>query len=635
MKYPKKYDVIVVGGGHAGTEACLAAARMGLSTLLITHNIETVGQLSCNPSIGGIGKGQLIKEIDAMGGAMGICADKAAINIKVLNKSKGPAMYGHHAVLDRKLYKNAVREIVENQKNLEIFQQSVEDLIIRDNTVCGVITQLGIEIESSSVVLTNGTFLNGLIHVGLKNHKGGRAGEMPSIGLAEKLKQYGLPQGRLKTGTPARIDGKTIDFSKMEAHYSDGVLTNDLPVFSFMGKKEMHPKQIPCYMTKTNEKTHDILREGFSQSPMFTGVIEGVGPRYCPSIEDKITRFKDRDSHQIILEPEGLDVVEYYPNGISTSLPFEIQYRAIRTIAGLENAHLTRPGYAIEYDYYNPTCLKKTCEVKKINGLFFAGQIIGTTGYSEAAALGLLAGINAGRYARSELGWYPERYESYMGVMIDDLVYKGILEPYRVFTSRAEYRLILREDNADIRLTAIAKDLGLINDERWNCFTKKTENIENLLLKIEKMWVANSHDNKVYIENILKFKGDGFNFKEFLKRPEVSIHQLIQVPSIKDIFKGYGKEVLEQVEINIKYEGYIKRQQDEIENTEKFSKMLLPNDFDYNKIKTLSNEVKQKLNEYKPSNIDEASKIQGVTLSAISILMVEMKKKANKQLVKT
>lgn len=640
MIYPEHFDVIVVGGGHAGTEACLAAARMGMKTLLLTHNIETIGQLSCNPSIGGIGKGQLIKEIDALGGAMGICADKAAINVKILNRSKGPATYGTHAVLDRQLYRQEIRSIVENQPNLFIFQQAVEDVVMQGDKVTGVVTQLGIQFNSHTVILTAGTFLNGKIHVGLRNHSGGRAGEQPSIGLAERLKELKLPQGRLKTGTPARIDGKSIDFSELKKQYSDGIENGDYPVFSFIGNKSMHPTQIPCYYTHTSLETHDILRSGFDQSPMFTGIIEGVGPRYCPSIEDKITRFADKDSHQIILEPEGLHTNEFYPNGISTSLPFEIQYKAIRTMPGLKNAHLTRPGYAIEYDFYDPTSLKSNTESKDIAGLFMAGQIIGSTGYSEAAAMGIISGINAALYVRGESSWSPARHEAYIGVMVDDLTLKGITEPYRMFTSRAEFRLHLREDNADIRLTEIGRKLGLIDDNRWDIYSRKQETITGIQKSVQNTWINPANVSTQEAEEVLGTKlPHELTLGDILKRPDMTFEQMMKLSAAQKALPQYSTEKLnslfgeeranairEQVVISFKYAGYIAKQQEDINKLNEMNDVVLPKDFNYDEISALSTEVKQKMNKFKPENIGQASRIQGVTTSAISIILIYLKK---------
>lgn len=642
MKYPKKFDVIVIGGGHAGVEACLAAARMGQKTLLLTQNIETLGQMSCNPSMGGIGKGQLMKEIDALDGAMAWCADQAAIHMKILNRSKGPAMHGHHGVLDRQLYRKAIRETVENQPNLSVFQQSVEDVLMDGDRVVGVKTQLGIEFSAKSVVLTAGTFLNGKIHVGLQTMVAGRAGDPASIGLAQRLKELKLPQGRLKTGTPARIDGRTIDFSRLEAQWSDDYETPEkIPVFSELARATMHPQQRACYLTNTNEATHAILRTGFDESPMFTGVIEGKGPRYCPSIEDKITRFAEKESHQIILEPEGVNAGEWYPNGISTSLPFHIQYEAIRSIKGLENAHLTRPGYAIEYDFYDPRALSSSLELRAISGLFLAGQCIGTTGYSEAAALGTVAGINAALHAKGMELWTPHRSGSYLGVMIDDLIQQGLTEPYRMFTSRSEYRLSLREDNADARLTEIGRALGVVGEVRWRAWNEKKEAIAKLEEKMRSTWInpgiIKDEIAKKYLKTALTKEVNGY---ELLKRPGIEWENIKNVlkeaglqekeKALNEVLQGFEpseqNKVIRQVETLAKYEGYIKQQSVDIEKQKSSMSMPLPSGFDYQSIKALSTEVKIRLNERKPKTLEEASKIPGVTPSALSIVMIYIKK---------
>ena len=625
MDFPERFDVIVIGGGHAGTEAALAAARMGCQTLLLTHNIETLGQMSCNPAIGGIGKSHLVKEIDALGGAMARATDQAGIQFRVLNARKGPAVRATRAQADRLLYRKAIRSILENQPNLTLFQQAADDLIVEGNRVCGVITNMGVRFHGQAVVLTTGTFLGGLIHIGLNNHSGGRAGDPPSIALARRLRELPLRVDRLKTGTPPRIDARTVDFSVMEAQPGD----TPTPVMSFMGNVNEHPQQVLCYITKTNERTHEIIRSGFDRSPMFTGVIEGVGPRYCPSIEDKINRFADKDSHQIFVEPEGLSTHELYPNGISTSLPFDIQIAAVRSIAGFEHAHITRPGYAIEYDYFNPMDLTHALENKHIQNLFFAGQINGTTGYEEAAAQGLLAGLNAALKVQEKEPWCPTRDEAYLGVLVDDLVTLGTKEPYRMFTSRAEYRLLLREDNADLRLTEKGRQLGLVDDERWAAFSVKREAIEQLTTRYRTTWIQPDSSVAQSLNPLLdKPLGREYSLFDLLKRPELSI---------LDIEKSLGTamdnaQVSEQVEIQTKYEGYIVRQQEEIERLKRNETTKIPSDFEYNAISGLSNELTQKLKEVKPETIGQASRIQGMTPAAISLLMIQLKKRqlANK-----
>jgi tRNA uridine 5-carboxymethylaminomethyl modification enzyme len=621
MDFPKNFDVIVVGGGHAGTEAALASARMGRSTLLLTHNIETLGLMSCNPSIGGIGKGHLVKEVDALGGAMAAATDEAGIQFRILNSSKGAAVRATRAQADRALYKQAIRNRLENQPNLWLFQQAVDDLLVEGDRVCGVATQTGLRFAAKTVVLTTGTFLSGLIHIGQSNYPGGRVGDPSSISLAHRLRELNLPVGRLKTGTPPRIDGRTINYSVMTEQPGD----TPVPVFSFLGQASQHPRQLPCWITQTNERTHDIIRGGLDRSPLFTGVIKGIGPRYCPSIEDKIVRFADKSSHQIFLEPEGLNTHEIYPNGISTSLPFDVQLDLVRSMKGLENAHITRPGYSIEYDYFDPRNLKRSLETKSIAGLFFAGQINGTTGYEEAAAQGLLAGINAALQARGEESWCPRRDEAYLGVLVDDLITRGVSEPYRMFTSRAEYRLQLREDNADLRLTRIGRRLGMVDDVRWQAFEQKEMAISNEQERLKATWVNPKELPQEDAERVL---GKGiereYALYELLRRPDVNYADLMSLPGAGEPVAD--EKVAEQVEIQAKYYGYIERQRDEIARNEHHENMALPAVMDYRTVHGLSIEVQQKLNQHMPETMGQAARISGMTPAAISLLLVHLKR---------
>jgi tRNA uridine 5-carboxymethylaminomethyl modification enzyme len=637
MLHPQIFDVIVVGGGHAGTEAALASARMGCATLLLSHNIETLGQMSCNPSIGGIGKGHLVKEIDALGGAMAEATDEGGIQFRILNSSKGPAVRATRAQADRVLYKAAVRHRLENQRNLWLFQQAVDDLMLEGDRVVGAVTQVGVRFRSRAVVLTAGTFLDGRIHVGLQNYSAGRAGDPPAVSLSARLKELKLAQGRLKTGTPPRLDGRSIDFARLEEQPGD---LDPVPVFSFLGRASQHPRQVPCWITHTNARTHEIIKSGFDRSPMFTGVIEGVGPRYCPSIEDKVNRFADKDSHQIFLEPEGLTTHEFYPNGISTSLPFDVQLAAVQSMRGLEHAHILRPGYAIEYDYFDPRELRPSFETRAIRGLFFAGQINGTTGYEEAAAQGLYAGANAALQVQGKEPWLPRRDQAYLGVLVDDLVTKGVSEPYRMFTSRAEYRLQLREDNADLRLTEVGRELGLVNDQRWAAFSSKRERLERELQRLRSTWVRPATLAAPDAERLLgKALEHEYALADLLRRPGVGFDAVCEAARLAGHPDAVSREtlraelgveeanaVIEQAEISIKYAGYIDKQNAEVERTTSLDKLLLPETLDYSQVSALSFEVRQTLQRHRPATLGQASRMSGVTPAAISLLLVHLKK---------